>query len=94
MSFRSGRESRHFLVPDMDPLHAFATPNGIGDGIQAVADDPVDALDASGGEGGDELVGDFLGHDRSSALQTKARAECFERRASIMAAVVSDGANS
>jgi hypothetical protein len=42
----------------MPPL----APQRVGEAVQAVADDAVDALDAGGGEGLDHLVSDSCGH--------------------------------
>jgi len=43
-------ERRRFLVPHVDPVDATALPDGVCYGVQAVADDPVDAPDPGLGE--------------------------------------------
>jgi hypothetical protein len=45
-----------FLVPDVQPLHAAMAAQGIGEAIEAVAHDSIDALDPGRGEGFDHLV--------------------------------------
>ena len=52
----AGREGGDLLVPDMDPLDLAVAADGIGQAVQAVADDAVDPLDASGGEDVSELI--------------------------------------
>ena len=51
LSFGRGREGGTFLVVNVHPVDAAlgcaaATPDGVADGVQAVADQPVDACDA------------------------------------------------
>jgi len=46
MRFRPRRKGRHLLVPDMHPLDLALAANGIGDAVEAVADNAVDPLDA------------------------------------------------
>ena len=63
----SGRECRGLLVPDVDPvdaavLGAAGAPNGVDDRVEAVTDDPVDAVDPRVDELGDELICDCRGH--------------------------------
>jgi hypothetical protein len=53
---RTGRERGDFLVPDMQPLKAVMAAQRIGEAIEAIAHDSVDALNAGGGEGFDHLV--------------------------------------
>ena len=52
----------------MDPFNSavLGESQGVGEAIEAVADDAVDASHASGDEGFDHLVGDGFGHRRSS----------------------------
>jgi hypothetical protein len=58
-----GRESRDFLVPHMHPLYLALAADRIGQPIQAVADDAIDPLDASCGEGFCKLVSNCFGHN-------------------------------
>src|SRR6202000_3007903 len=67
MRLGAGGEGGHFLMADMDPLDLALAAQGIGQAGQAVADDTIDAFDASGGERGGELIGDCLGHLSGSA---------------------------
>src|SRR5258708_39451981 len=53
MRIRPGRERGDFLVPDMQPLNAAMAARRIGEAIEAVAHDSLDALNAGGGEGFD-----------------------------------------
>ena len=46
MRLGAGREGRDLLVPDMDPLDLALAAERVGQTVQAVADDAVDALDA------------------------------------------------
>jgi hypothetical protein len=46
----AGREDRNLLVPDMQPLGVAVPPQRIGDAVEAVAGDAVDALHAHRGE--------------------------------------------
>ena len=50
MRLGAGRKRGDLLVPDMDPLDLALAAHRVGQSIQAVADDAVDSLDASGGE--------------------------------------------
>ncbi len=71
MRIPAGRERGDFLVPDMQPLNAAMAAQRIGEAIEAVAHDSVDALNAGGGEGFDHLVCNSACHDlllRSGAL--------------------------
>lgn len=63
-------ERRRLLVPHMHPVDAAlrgapGAADRIDHGIEAVADDAVDALDSGVDEGGHELVGDGLRHGGS-----------------------------
>ncbi len=62
MRVRPGRESGDFLMPDMQPLNAAMAPERIGEAVQAIAHDAIDASDTGGGEGFDHLVGNGHGH--------------------------------
>src|SRR5229473_5335023 len=63
MRVRAGGERGDFLVPDMQPLHAAMAAQCIGEAIEAVAYDSIDALDTGGGEGFDHLVCNSACHD-------------------------------
>jgi hypothetical protein len=62
MRLGTGGECGDLLVPDMEPFDLALTADGIRQPVEAVADDAVDALDAYGGEGFDELVSYSLCH--------------------------------
>src|SRR5712671_896749 len=47
MRIRAGRERGDLLVPDMQPLNAAMAAQRIGEAIEAVAHDSVDALDTA-----------------------------------------------
>ena len=65
MRLGAGRESRHLLMPDMHPVDLLLPADRIGDPVQAVADDAVDALDAGRRERLCELICN-CSHDFSS----------------------------
>ena len=65
MRLGAGRERGDLLVPDMNPLDLALPTNGIGQTVEAVADDAVDAFDARSGEGLDELIGHNICHGYS-----------------------------
>src|SRR5436305_1582537 len=46
MRLRAGGERSDFLVADVHPADLILTANGVGEGIQAIADDAVNSLDA------------------------------------------------
>src|SRR5262249_7402814 len=52
----AGRKGRDLLMADVEPLDAAVAAQGIGEAIEAVADDAIDALHAGGGESLDHLV--------------------------------------
>jgi hypothetical protein len=58
MRLGTGREGRDLLVTDMHPCDPALPADRVGQAVQAVADDAVDALDAGGREGLGELIGD------------------------------------
>jgi hypothetical protein len=58
----AGGEGGDLFVAYMQPFHAAAPANGVGEAVQTVADDVVDTLHSSGGENLNHLVGDGLGH--------------------------------
>jgi len=68
MRLRPGGEGGDLLVPDMDPFDLALTAKGIGQAVQAVADDPVNPLDAGGREGLGKLVGNGLRHRALSPM--------------------------
>ena len=49
MRLSSGRERGDFLVPDVNPLDLSLAPNGVGQPVEAITHDAVDALDPCGG---------------------------------------------
>jgi hypothetical protein len=63
MRIRAGRERGDFLVPDMKPLITAMAAQCIGEAIEAVAYDPIDALNTCRGEGFDHLVCNSACHD-------------------------------
>ena len=67
----TGGEGGDFLMAGMDPRHVLLPPHRIGDRIEAVTDDSIDALHARGSECGDELVGDGLGHAGSPVARLR-----------------------
>ena len=52
----AGREGADLFVPHMDPLDLALAADSVGQTVQAVTDNPIDPLDASGGEGFSELI--------------------------------------
>src|SRR5262249_42160024 len=57
------RKRRHFLMPDMHPFDGAAAAQGLGETIEAVADDPEDALDPGLLQRRDEKIGNVVdGH--------------------------------
>ncbi len=58
MRLGARRESCDLLVAHVDPLDLALAPQRVGQPVQAVADDAIDALDASGREGFGELICD------------------------------------
>ena len=62
MRVGAGGEGGDFFVAHVQPLHAPAAAHRVGEAIETVADDAVDALHAGRGENLDHLVGDGLGH--------------------------------
>src|SRR6266702_7296322 len=63
LRLRAGRERAGLLVADVDELQLAAAPaDGVGDGVQAVPDDAVDAFDACFLQPRDQLVGNSMRH--------------------------------
>ena len=62
MGVGAGGEGCDLFVAHVHPLHAAAPEHGVGEAVQAVADDAVDALHACRGKNLNHLVGDGLGH--------------------------------
>src|SRR5262249_16184676 len=56
MGLGAGREGTDLFVSHMHPLDLALAADGVGQTIQAVADNPINALDASGGEDVSELI--------------------------------------
>jgi hypothetical protein len=52
----ASREGGDLFVPHMHPLNLALAADGVGQTVQAVADDSIDPLDAGGGEDGSELI--------------------------------------
>ena len=50
LRFGARRKSGYFLMPDMDPFDLALLANRVGNSVQPVANDAVDALDAGRGE--------------------------------------------
>src|SRR5438128_2052900 len=49
---------RALLVADVDPVDRVVSADGVGHAVERVAGQSVDAADAVGAEGGDEVLGD------------------------------------
>ena len=62
MRLGSGGEGGNLLVPDMQPLDFALPADRIGQAVQAVANDAVDALDACERKGLSGLVCDAFHH--------------------------------
>jgi hypothetical protein len=63
LGLRAGREGGGLLVPHMHPVDAGVAAYGVHDGVEAVADHAVQALDSGADEDVDELLRDvLLGH--------------------------------
>src|SRR5512132_3018846 len=65
MRLGTGRERGDLLVPDVNPRDLPLPADGVGQPVQAVADDSVDPLDTRSGEGFRELVSQGPSHDTS-----------------------------
>jgi len=63
MRFGTRRECCDFLVPHVDPFDFTVASHGVGQTVQAVAHNAIDAFDAGRREGFCELIGDVFGHD-------------------------------
>ena len=62
MGVGAGGEGCDLFVAHVQPFDPAAPANGVGEAVEAVADDAVDALHARRGENFNHLVGDGLGH--------------------------------
>ena len=62
MGVGASGEGGDLLVAHMQPFDAAAPANGVGEAIEAVADNAIDPLHSGGGENLDHLVGDGSGH--------------------------------
>jgi hypothetical protein len=80
VGFGACGEGRDLLVPDVHPLDLALAAERIGQTVQAVADDAVDALDAGCREGFGELIGHGLCHLSSSSPHDPSRSQCFTMR--------------
>jgi hypothetical protein len=69
LSFRPGREGRGLFVPHMHPAHLVTAADGVGHGVEAVANDPVNALDACFDEGVNQILCHGPGHDLSPSTE-------------------------
>jgi hypothetical protein len=69
MRFRTRRERRNLLVPDMNPLDLALPAQRVGQPIQAVADYAVDPLDTGCSEGFRELISNSFCHSLSPLLE-------------------------
>ena len=56
MGFRAGGEGRDLFMPDVNPLDLSLAANRIGEAVQAVTDNAVDALDPCCGKRFGELI--------------------------------------
>src|SRR5215475_5660616 len=76
MGLSTGRKGCDFLVPDMNPFDLALTAQRVGQPVETVTDDAVNAFDSCGGENLGELVCDPLCHRSfpSSRAQRKVRA--------------------
>ena len=63
----AGGEGGGLLVAHVHPVDA-AGPQGVGEAVQRIADDALDALDARGDERLHQLIRDPLGHGRPSPM--------------------------
>jgi hypothetical protein len=56
MRIRPGGEGGDLLVPDVDPFDLSLSANGIGEAVEAVTDDPVDAFNSRRSKRFGELI--------------------------------------
>jgi hypothetical protein len=50
VGFRTGGKRRNFLMPNMHPLDLMMLPDSVGNTVQGISTDPVDALDSGRNE--------------------------------------------
>src|SRR5262249_37960882 len=62
MRLGARREGRHFFVADVEPLDLALAANGIGDAVEAVADNAVNALDPRCSKDFRELISNSICH--------------------------------
>ena len=62
MRLGAGGESGNLFVAEVQPGDPTVAAQRVGEAVQAVADDAVNALYPGGGEGLDHLVGNSCGH--------------------------------
>ncbi len=80
MSLSTGSEGSDLFVPDQNPLDGVMTPDRIGEGIEAVADDPEDPPNAGVRQPLHQLIGDGVRHACSYGRHTVDGALCFRSR--------------
>jgi hypothetical protein len=81
MRLGAGRECGDLLMAYVEPLDLAVAAHGIGQSIEAVADDAIDALDTRGSQRFHELVSNDLCHDAPFRSRVSAaRASCPRRR--------------
>ena len=59
---RTGGKGPHFLVAEPYPLDGLLCPQRLGQPVEGIADDPVDAFDTGGGQGSDNQFSDIRLH--------------------------------
>jgi hypothetical protein len=57
MRLGTSREGRDLLVADVDPLDLALSPKRVGETVEAIADNPIDPLDASRSQSLHKLIG-------------------------------------
>ena len=77
VGFGAGSEGGDLLVPDVHPLDLALAAQRVGQTVQTVADDAVDALDTGCREGFGELIGHGLCHRSLSSVDDFARCKHF-----------------
>src|SRR5271154_3329775 len=65
VSFRAGRESGSLLMPHVDPIDRFSSPQRVGKAVQGVADHTIDAFYARLLQGFDQVFRSSLAHNSS-----------------------------
>jgi hypothetical protein len=75
----AGREGGDLFVPHMDPLYLALAADGVGQAVQAVADDSINPLDAGGGEDVCKLIRNGC-HESRSEVRCVPRADIGNRQ--------------